>query len=61
MKGKFDANVKFGFSEKATKFKKNLRRLFHKYAVARTEHDAFVKSKTMMFQNTYGLYGSSLA
>ena len=30
---------------------KNLRRLFDKYAVARTEHDALVKSTTKIFSN----------
>ena len=32
-------------------FKKNLRLLFDKYAVARTEHDTLVKSKTKIFSN----------
>ena len=31
--------------------KKNLRRLFDKYAVARTEHDALVKSTMKIFSN----------
>ena len=31
--------------------KKNLRRLFDKYDVARTEHDALVKSTTKIFSN----------
>ena len=31
--------------------KKNLRRLFDKYAVVRTEHDALVKSTTKIFSN----------
>ena len=30
---------------------KNLRQLFDKYAVARTEHDALVKNKTKIFLN----------
>ena len=30
---------------------KNLRQLFDKYAVARTEHDALVKSTTKIFSN----------
>ena len=30
---------------------KNLRRLFDKYTVARTEHDALVKSTTKIFSN----------
>ena len=30
---------------------KNLRRLLDKYAVARTEHDALVKSTTKIFSN----------
>ena len=30
---------------------KNLRRLFDKYAVERTEHDALVKSMTKIFSN----------
>ena len=30
---------------------KNLRRLFDKYAVARTEHDALVKSTMKIFSN----------
>ena len=29
----------------------NLRQLFDKYAVARTEHDALVKSMTKIFSN----------
>ena len=32
-------------------FKKDLRRLFDKYAVARTEHDALVKSTTKILSN----------
>ena len=35
----------------STFFLKNLRRLFDKYAVARTEHDALVKSTTKIFSN----------
>jgi hypothetical protein len=31
--------------------KKNLRQLFDKYAVARTEHDPIVKSTTKIFSN----------
>ena len=31
--------------------KKNLRRIFDKYAVARTEHDTLVKSTTKIFSN----------
>ena len=35
----------------STSFLKNLRRLFDKYAIASTEHDALVKSTTKIFSN----------
>ena len=43
--------LKFVKYELSTFLKKNLRRLFNKYAVARTEHDALVKSTTKIFSN----------
>ena len=37
---------------------KNHRRLFEKYAVARTEHDALVRSKTKIFSNFVAFSGN---
>ena len=42
---------KFVYYDLSTFVFKNLRRLFDKYAVARTEHDAHVKSTTKIFSN----------
>ena len=43
--------VKFVLYDWSTFVFKNLRQLFDKYDVARTEHDAFVKSTTKIFSN----------
>ena len=43
--------VKFVHYDLSIFLKKNLRQLFDKYAVARTEHDAIVKSTTKIFSN----------
>ena len=42
-------HIKFVFYNLTTFVLKNLRQLFDKYAVARTEHDALVKSTTKIF------------
>ena len=47
----WDRSVKVCIIRLVHIFKKNLRRLFDKYAVARTEHDALVKSTTKIFSN----------
>ena len=45
------SQVKFVEYDLSTFVLKNLRRLFDKYAVARTEHDALVKSTTKIISN----------
>ena len=47
----WDELVKFVSYDLTTFVLKNLRRLFDKYAVARTEHNALVKSTTNIFSN----------
>ena len=46
--------VKFGFSEKATKFEKNLRRTFDKTLVFCVRNSVLVKKSTKIFQNKCG-------
>ena len=46
--------VKFGFSEKATKFEKNLRRTFDKSVVFCARNSVLVKKSTKIFQNKCG-------
>ena len=43
--------LKFVYYDLTTSVLKNLRQLFDKYAVARKEHDALVKSTTKIFSN----------
>ena len=43
--------IKFVSYDLSTFVLKNLRQLFDKYAVARTEHNALVKSTTKIFSN----------
>ena len=47
-------SLKFGFSEKATKFKKNLRRTFDKSVVFSARNSVLVKKSTKIFQNKCG-------
>ena len=47
--------LKFVQYDLSTFILKNLRQLFDKYAVARTEHDALVKSTTNFFVKFCGL------
>ena len=46
--------LKFGFSEKATKFEKNLCRTFDKSVVFCARNSALVKKLTKIFQNKCG-------
>ena len=46
--------VKFGFSEKATKFEKNLRRIFDKSFEFCARNSVLVKKLTNIFQNKCG-------
>jgi hypothetical protein len=46
--------VKFGFSEKATKFEKNLRRTLDKSVVFCARNSELVKKSTKIFQNKCG-------
>jgi hypothetical protein len=47
----FGPNVQFVFYDLTKFVLKNLRRLFDKYDVVGTEHDALVKSTTKIFSN----------
>ena len=46
--------IKFGFSEKATKFEKNLRRTFDKSVMFCARNSVLVKKSTKIFQNRCG-------
>ena len=46
--------LKFGFSEKATKFEKNIHRTFDKSVVFYGHNSVFVKKSTKIFQNKCG-------
>ena len=50
----FKVWIKFGFSEKATKFEKNLRRTFDKSVVFCARNSVLVKKLTKIFQNKCG-------
>ena len=50
-----ESGLKFILYDLSTFVLKNLRQLFDKYAVARTKHDALVKSTTMIFFKFCGL------
>ena len=47
-------SVKFGFSEKATKFEKNLCRTFDKSVVFCARNSLIIKKSTKIFKNKYG-------
>ena len=46
--------LKFGYSEKATKFEKNLRRTFDKSVVFCARNSVLVKKSTKIFKNKCG-------
>ena len=51
---KYHEVIKFGFSEKATKFEKNLLRTFDKSVVFCVGNSILVKKSLKIFQNKYG-------
>ena len=51
---KYHEVIKFGFSEKATKFEKNLLRTFDKSVVFCAHNSVLVKKSTKIFQNKCG-------